>query len=51
MKEPGLDARNIAAPAISSGSPIRPSGVVAVTASSVCGFSIRGAGEVGHTEI
>src|SRR5271165_1384182 len=39
MKEPAFEARNTAAPAISSGSPMRRSGVVAVTAFSVSAFS------------
>jgi hypothetical protein len=46
MKELAFEARNTAAPAISSGSPMRASGVVAVTAFRVCGFS-HSASEVG----
>src|SRR5271156_4199368 len=39
VKVPALEARNTAAPAISSGSPIRNSGERAVDAFSVSGFS------------
>src|SRR5271156_3142712 len=41
MKAPARDAKNTAAPAISSGSPMRPSGVRSLVAFKVCGFSHR----------